>query len=377
MRVLFTNAPPVGHFLPLVPFAQAMREAGHEVAFASYPGLAEPVARLGFRHVPAGLASDPADLALVTDRPVFAELWPRNMLPDLLALAATWPPDLLVRGTLEYGGCIAAEALGLPHAAIAVNADVDFFAPARLAAPLGALRAEHGLPPDPALAMLDRYLTLRPFPPRFRDPGRPVGPTTHHLRPPLGDRTGAERLPPWVADLGDRPVVYVGLGTLFNQPALFRAILAGLRDEAVTLVVTVGRDQEPGDYGAQPENVHVERYIPVSLLLPHCALAVTNGGSGTLTAALAHGLPVVVVPTGADQPANAARCAALGLGRVVPAAALTPEAVRAAVRAVLADPTYRRNTERLRDEMAALPGPEHAVALLERLARDKQPILSV
>ena len=118
------------------------------------------------------------------------------------------------------------------------------------------------------------------------------------------------------------------------------------------------------------------RYIPVSLLLPHCALAVTNGGSGTLTAALAHGLPVVVVPTGADQPANAARCAALGLGRVVPAAELTPEAVREAVRAVLADPTYRRNTERLRDEMAALPGPEHAVALLERLAREKRPILA-
>jgi UDP:flavonoid glycosyltransferase YjiC (YdhE family) len=41
---------------------------------------------------------------------------------------------------------------------------------------------------------------------------------------------------------------------------------------------------------------------------------------------------------------------------------------------VLADPSYRANAERVRDEIAALPGPEFAVALLERLAAEKQPI---
>jgi len=85
---------------------------------------------------------------------------------------------------------------------------------------------------------------------------------------------------------------------------------------------------------------------------------------------------MVVVPIGADQPDNAACCAALRVGVVIEPHERTPEAIRAAVRAVLADPTYRQNAERLRDEMAALPGPEHAVALLERLAREKQPILS-
>jgi UDP:flavonoid glycosyltransferase YjiC (YdhE family) len=35
---------------------------------------------------------------------------------------------------------------------------------------------------------------------------------------------------------------------------------------------------------------------------------------------------------------------------------------------VLADPTYRLNAEQIRDEIAALPGPDHAVRLLERLA---------
>ena len=66
----------------------------------------------------------------------------------------------------------------------------------------------------------------------------------------------------------------------------------------------------------------------------------------------------------------------LGVGLVVGPDERTPAAIRAAVRAVLADPAYRRNAEGLGDQMAVLPGMDHAVALLERLAREKQPLLS-
>ena len=219
----------------------------------------------------------------------------------------------------EYGACIAAERLGLPHAVVAINAIGEFVPAGQVAPMLNALRAAHDLPPDPEMAMLYRYLRLCPFPPGLQDPALPVPPTTHYLRPMLGDRSGPEGLPPWVAALPDRPVVYLGLGTALptRPPEVFRAVIAGLRDEALTLIVTVGRDQDPADYGPQPANVHIERYIPLSLLLSRCDLVVNNGGSGTLVAALSHGLPVVLVPITADQPENAARCAALGLGRVI------------------------------------------------------------
>jgi UDP:flavonoid glycosyltransferase YjiC (YdhE family) len=388
MRVLFTSTPGPGHFHPLVPIARALADAGHEVAVATHAASASAVAHSGFRHIPAGFQGNHHDaypqLRTLTvpdfldfmQREVFGDFRPRHMIPDLLALAATWRPDLIVREEREYGGCIAAEALGLPHAAVCVIAIGDFVPPERVVAPLNALRAAHGLAPDPDLAMLFRYLRLRPFPPSFADPGYPVAPTTHYLRPMLGDRSGPEQLPAWVGALPGRPTVYVGLGTVFNEPAIFRAFLAGLRDAPLNLIVTVGRDQEPADYGPQPDHIHIARYIPLSLVLGQCDLVVTNGGSGTLTAALAHGLPVVVVPISADQPWNAARCAHLGLGAVIAPADLTPEAARRTVLGVLGDPTYRATAERLRAEIAALPGPEYAVALLERLARDKQPLLT-
>ena len=83
--------------------------------------------------------------------------------------------------------------------------------------------------------------------------------------------------------------------------------------------------------------------------------------------ALAHGLPSVLLPMGADQPWNAARCDELGVALVLDALRATPHDVRVAVATVLDDPSYRVAAERVREEIRALPGPEHAVRLLERL----------
>jgi UDP:flavonoid glycosyltransferase YjiC (YdhE family) len=44
------------------------------------------------------------------------------------------------------------------------------------------------------------------------------------------------------------------------------------------------------------------------------------------------------------------------------------------VSTVLAGNTYRRAAERMRDEVAAMPGPAHAVTLLERLAAERRPL---
>ena len=131
--------------------------------------------------------------------------------------------------------------------------------------------------------------------------------------------------------------------------------------------MTVGRDQDPAQFGPQPANVHVERYVPQTLLFPRCSLVVSHAGSGTIMAALAEGLPMVVVPIAADQPENAERCAVLGVAQVLPADDLSPETARRAVLDVLAEQSYRRAAAGMRDEINALPGPAFAVGLLEDL----------
>ena len=122
--------------------------------------------------------------------------------------------------------------------------------------------------------------------------------------------------------------MYATLGTVYNGTDLLTAIIDGLEEEDLNLVVTVGATQDPARFGRRRANVRIERWIRQQVLLPHCDAVVTHGGYGTLSATLSAGLPVVCIPISADQPPNAARCAALGVGRIVHPDDRTPDAIR-------------------------------------------------
>jgi UDP:flavonoid glycosyltransferase YjiC (YdhE family) len=97
-----------------------------------------------------------------------------------------------------------------------------------------------GIEPDPHGGIYrGRYLDPRP--PRLCvGETVPAASGTHPIRPKIPRDPGAT-LPVWAEQLGDRPVVYVSLGTapLFNQPQKFAPLLSGLAGEEVELVVTV------------------------------------------------------------------------------------------------------------------------------------------
>lgn len=290
----------------------------------------------------------------------------------LLPVCDRWRPDVVLHDEVDFGTAVAAERLGIAHATVLVMAAGSFVRPAVVGAPLHELRAAHGLPPDPELAMLHRDLVLSPFPPGFRHPSAPLNAFAHPFQPwtvPLVASARSVGAPPWASRPGV-PTVYVTLGTVFNTESgdLFSRVVEGVRALPVQVVVTVGRGIDPSELGPQPGHVHVARYLPQSLVLPHCDVVVSHGGSGSVAGALAHGVPMVCLPMGADQPDNAARCEDLGLGRVLDPVTATPATVRQAVAEVIAEPGPRQVAQRLRAQWTALPGPAHAVRLLEQLA---------
>jgi MGT family glycosyltransferase len=381
MRILFSFAGGSGHFLPLVPLARAVRAAGHDIAFAGQPAMTAAIEAAGFAAFAAGgetLRSIPVRTPLLAfdaareDRAVrdgFAGRVARDRAAALLDLCGRGRPDLLVCDEMDFGAMVAAERIGLPHASVLVIAAGALVRPELVAGPLNALRAEHGLAPDPELAMLHRHLVLSPAPPSFRDPARPLPATARLIRPSAGE--AAAEAPDWLATLPpDRPTVYATLGTVFHLESgdLLERVIAGLRGLPVNLVVTIGSEIDPATFGPQPAHVRIERYVPQSWLLPRCSLMVSQAGSGGVTGALALGVPMVLLPIGADQPANAARCVALGVARVLDPVGCSPETVREAARAVLADPASRSAALRMAHEIAAMPDPAEAVPLLESLA---------
>jgi UDP:flavonoid glycosyltransferase YjiC (YdhE family) len=371
MRILFTFIGGSGHFRPLIPVARAAQAAGHTVAIAGAGGRGPEIAAAGFT---AFATSEPRTRMRAADRRTveipdpeadvrqladgFARRGARRHAAAILELARAWKPDVLVRDEVDFGTAIAAESLAIPCATVLVLAAGGFLRKEVVAEPLHELRSAYGLQPDPELAMLERHLVLSPFPPSFRNPRFPLSAHTFSFRT-------ADASP---VDTASRtPTVYFTLGTVNNTTDLFSRVLAGLRELPVNVVVTVGERVDPGELGPLPGHVRVEQFIPQELLLPQCDLVVSHGGSGTVMGALAHGLPSVLFPLGADQPYNAQRCVDLGTGKVLDPVTVTSEEVRTSVSAVLADRAFRRAAERVRTEINALPGPEQTVPLLEGL----------
>lgn len=376
VRLLFTFAGGEGHLQPMLPLATRAAASGHTVTVTGARSLGPTVRRAGLGFVSTGpdvrpqrRSLQPVDLD--NEYRVVGEYFAGQLAvvraADLLVLCERLRPDVVVRDEMDFGSAVAAERLRIPHASVVVIGAGSFVKPALIAEPLTRLRADHRLPADPDLEMLTRYLVLCPFPRAFRDPADPLSPAVHYFRPDSPDRPAAA--PRLLDRLAGRPTLYVTLGTIFNTESgdLFSRVLDGLRELDLEVVVTVGRGFDPGELGPQPRGVHIERYVPQASLLPYCAAVLTHAGSGSVLGALTHGLPMVCIPLGADQPLNAERCTALGVGLELDALTLTPDDVLAATTAVLTEPRYRASAEGVRAEISAMPSTRDALTLLEEL----------
>jgi UDP:flavonoid glycosyltransferase YjiC (YdhE family) len=382
MRVLCSAVPLEGHVRPLFPIAQALVKAGHEVRFATGADSHGRVREAGLVPLPAGPTVDDAFVSSEHD-PRFAELSLTQRggatfsqiiapakLPDLERIVAEWMPDLMVHECTDLAAPIAAAVAGIP----AVTQGWGLIPLPGLTVPDPAdvvpLWRARGLKPDPYSGIFGA-VHLHPMPQRLQPNAVVPRGYVQPMRLDMKAVAGAT-LPTWVDDLqsAHRPLVYVSLGThnYFSRPELFRTILDGLGRLDVEVVATLGTHNALDSPGPQPERIHLEQWLPLPVLLPHCSLVVCHAGSGTLLASLACGLPLVLLPRGADQFENATACARAGVAQVVPPDALTAETIAHAVEHVLTDDSCHHAAARLRSEIEGMPSPISVVPLLEQLA---------
>jgi MGT family glycosyltransferase len=157
-------------------------------------------------------------------------------------------------------------------------------------------------------------------------------------------------------------------GTVWNRNLdVFETVIDAVRDEDIALIVTVGRHNDPASLGPQPDNVLVHQYIPQRVLLCRCDAVITHGGSGTTLGALAFGVPLLLLPQGADQYSNAERIVTAGAGRQLLRDDLSVDAVRESVHALLDNARYRRSAERIQTEIHEMPDARDAVRRIEAL----------
>jgi MGT family glycosyltransferase len=221
---------------------------------------------------------------------------------------------------------------------------------------MGDLWRAHGLEPRPYGGTYD-HLYVDIYPPSLQTDDTAHLCAVQPVRP----------ADPIASDETADPLVYVTLGTVFNDDiALFETAVDAARELGIRVVVTVGSRNDPAVLGPQPSHVTVEQFLPQADLLPACAAVVSHAGSGTFLAALAAGVPQVLLPQAADQFLNARAGEQAGVALAVPRAEVSVQRVREALERVLSDGTFRARAERVRTEISAMPALEAVVAQLER-----------
>ncbi len=366
-----------GHISPLVPVIRAFLADGDEVVVATGAEAATVVARSGARLAVAGsevgawferlaqrTRGNPGD-GIAPERinhyfvpRLFGEIAVDDMIDDVVAAGRDFEPDLVLFESYTLVGPLAAELLGVPGVTHMVGPllDRDILDLANDA--VSPIWRSFGRD-VPGCAGLHRDITLQVCPPSLERRHLPAG-TAVALRPaPL------PTVPPVATG---RPVVYVTFGTFFStnlEP--FRVVLDALEGEPVDVVATVGERQDPTGLVPFPANARVERFIPQADLLPSCAVVVHHGGAGTMFGALAHGVPQLVIPQGADNFEHAAISDAAGCSLSLRPGDVSPAAIADAVRRLLDEPSFAAASRRTAAEIATMAGPAEIAGTLRAL----------
>lgn len=421
MKIGFVSMPLSGHLNPMTTLARKVESRGHEVIFFGLPDAGPAVRAADLSFIPFGEKEYPAGSVAEAYRPaaklhgldvvryIAGQVSPgfcRAALEYLPQKLAETDVEALVIDTIHAFVQLVPMRLGMPFAQISNILHIDrsgqtpacFFSrpyettPEALArnveelkvineifAPILAVAKPYaekmGLHIDwnDPTAIVSKLAVITQTPKEFDFP-IPKLPPQFHYAGPFHDDAGREQVPfPW-EKLTGAPLIYASMGTLLNgMEHLYRTILAAVgRFPETQVVLSVGKNIKQEDLGPIPSNVIVVSNAPQIELLKRAALCITHAGANTALEALAHGVPMVAIPIGFDQPGMAARIAYHGVGEFVEVENLTVERLSELIQRVRTNPDYRDRARYFQEVIAQTKGLDLAADVLVREFKKNQ-----
>lgn len=353
-EILFVTWDGGGNVPPALGIAAELMARGHVVRCVGHRRQEPSLAAAGVEVAPTRRAREFSALDANSPLALAAMFGDRGLGRDVLAALERRPADVVVVDCLLFGVMAELRQAGRPYVVLEHLYDA-YLTGGWMTGPMGLGMRIRRLQPTRALAAAQLRLVAA-LPSLDPAGGRPgltyVGPVA-----PFSTRVAAD------------PMVLVSLST-FRFPRMaqcLQTILDACAHLDARVVVTTGPVVDPGELRA-PANAEVHRFIPHAELMPQASVMVGHGGHGTTMQALAHDLPLVLMPMHPmlDQPMVARTVAAAGAGRVVGKKATAGElAVR--IRELLADGPHRSAAARLGAQIRSMPGASGGADRIEGL----------
>jgi UDP:flavonoid glycosyltransferase YjiC (YdhE family) len=361
-----------GNVPPALGLAANLQARGHHVRFLAHPQQRSQLEGAGFSFTPFRAAMPWSPL---TPAAGLSGAWrygrmftDRGMGADLREMLAAQPADLVVVDALLLGVLEAARSLTVPYAAL-VHTYQQYLVRPWSRGPIGLIARTRRLQPtrlwDAAdLVLVAADATLDPAT-KTSLPGN-----VRHVGVIQPDPQGRRR------EETDQPRVLVSLSTNYfpGQQQALQSVLDGLAELPIQVIATTGA--VPVEDLRTPPNAELHKTQPHTAVMPTVQAVVGHGGHATTMLALAHDLPLVVLPMHPmlDQKmigqSVAEQEAAVLLTRKA-----TPQQIRTAVRNMLASAEARAAAARLGAQLRAQDGAtvaaDHLLALLNTPSRDR------
>jgi UDP:flavonoid glycosyltransferase YjiC (YdhE family) len=366
-EILFVTWDGGGNVPPALGIAQELRRRGHAVRFLGHETQRGQITGHGLDFASFATAKPFSSVEANPPARMIGLFSDTDMGDDLLAELRRRPADVVVVDCLLTGVMRACARANLTF--VSLEHLFDRYLRRNWAmSPMGLAARAKGLRPvgswnAAGLALVVSLPSL--------DPGHTVARKPDNLRwtGPVLDLPGPHDLS------AHDPAVLVSLSTYHfpGMAACLQNIIDATADLDARVVVTTGPVVDPAELRA-PAGCEVHRFVPHDELMPEMTMVIGHGGHATTMRALAHDLPLAVMPMHPmlDQPMVGKAVTRAGAGRML-AKGASPEEIRPVVEELLGDGPHRRAAARLGEEIRRLDGTRAAATQVETLVRDKAP----
>lgn len=383
-KMFFFGFPAHGHINPSLPLVRELVQRGEQVIYYASDEFKEKIERVGAQFRSYGeksqqlhneLEGKHGNLILLS---FYILKIGQAILPDAINDLETDKPDYIIYDSMALWGKFAAQMMKLP--AVCSNT-IFVMSEKRLLNPKVFFSFAQGLPYVFPFFLLSRRLAAMYQIPRLRlrqifigDADLTIVYTSRCFQPDSHQLDKRYRFIgpsiPGESNLlckdmdfpakGDIPLIYISLGTVFNNNTKFyNECIRAYKNMECRVIMSVGNAIDLSALKDIPKNFTVRRHVPQMEVLKRADLFITHGGMNSVSEALFLGVPMIVVPMAADQPIVAVRVKEVGAGIYLKKGKVKHKRLQSLSAHILSDQGYKRKSKAVGDSLRASGGPTY------------------